>query len=268
MSTYYADPKTSRAEREEFEANVRGVIEFIRIEQPMTGYRPLLRHLKRKGIKIGERKLRAIITKFKLQVRPKKRYVVTTMSDHDKLRYPNLIEEMTIDGPNQVWASDITYIRIENGFVYLAVIIDLFSRKIIGWQISKKIDAKLVVDALKMAITRRNPKRGVIHHSDQGVQYLSGDYTGVLLDHGFYISCSKKGSPYDNAWTESFMKTLKYNEVYLWNYKTILDVIERVPYFIEETYNKKRLHSSLDYQTPEEYEMNNQTKPSRRKLKL
>ena len=268
MSTYYADPKTSRAEREEFEANVRGFIEHVRIEQPMTGYRPLLRHLKRQGVVIGERKLRAIIKKFELQVRPTKRYVATTMSEHNKLRYPNLIEEMTIDAPNQVWASDITYIRIENGFVYLAVIIDLFSRKIIGWQISKKIDSKLVVDALKMAIARRSPPRGVIHHSDQGVQYLSDDYVGLLHHHGFYVSCSAKGNPYDNAWTESFMKTLKCNEVHLWNYKTILDVLDRVPYFIEEIYNKKRLHSSLDYQTPEEYEKNNQGKSSRPKLKL
>lgn len=146
MSTYYADPKISRAEREEFEANIRGKIEQVRVEQPMTGYRPLLRHLQRQGIKIGERRLRGILKKFELQVKPKKRYVVTTMSDHDKLRYPNLIEEMTISNINQVWASDITYIRIENGFVYLAVIIDLFSRKIIGWQISKKGDAHCLVE--------------------------------------------------------------------------------------------------------------------------
>ena len=155
MSTYHADPKISRAAREEFEADIRGKIEHVRLDQPMTGYRPLLRHLKRQGVTIGERKLRQIIVKFELQVKPKKRYVNTTMSDRDLLRYPNLIDEMTIDGPNQVWASDITYIRIENGFVYLAVIIDLFSRKIVGWQISKRIDAKLTVDALKVAIARR-----------------------------------------------------------------------------------------------------------------
>lgn len=268
MSTYYSDGKVSREEREKFEADVRGKIEHIRIEQPMTGYRPLLRHLKRQGVRIGERKLRGIIQKFELQVRSKKRFTVTTMSEHDQRRYPNLIEEMMIDGPNQVWASDITYIRIENGFVYLAVIIDLFSRKIIGWQISKRIDSKLVVNALEMAITRRQPPKGVIHHSDQGVQHLSDDYVGILHAGGFYVSCSRKGNPYDNAWTESFMKTLKYNEVHLWNYKTILDVLDRVPYFIEEIYNKKRLHSSLDYQTPEEYEKTNQNKSSRPKLKL
>jgi putative transposase len=268
QSSYYADPKVSALEKEAFEADIRGKIEQVRVEQPMTGYRPLLRHLKRQGVVIGERKLRAIIAKFELQVRPKKRFVATTMSEHDKLRYPNLIEEMTIDGPNQVWASDITYIRIENGFVYLAVILDLFSRKVIGWQISKRIDAKLVVDALRMALARRCPKPGVIHHSDQGVQYLSDDYVGLLHQHGFYVSCSEKGNPYDNAWTESFMKTLKYNEVHLWNYRTILDVLDRVPYFIEEIYNKKRLHSALDYLAPEEYEKNNQGKTGRSKLKL
>ncbi len=268
ISTYHADPKISRSEREEFEADVRGKIEQVRVEQPMTGYRPLLRHLKRQGVVIGERKLRQIIKKFELQVRPKKRFVKTTMSDHNQRRFPNLIEEMTIDSINQVWASDITYIRIENGFVYLAVIIDLFSRKIIGWQISKRIDSKLVVDALQMALERRKPNRGAIHHSDQGVQYLSDDYVSLLHENGFYVSCSEKGNPYDNAWTESFMKTLKYNEVYLWNYKTILDVIERVPYFIEEIYNRKRLHSALDYQTPEEYEDINNTEARRPKFKL
>ena len=161
---------------------------------------------------------------------------------------------MTVTAPDQVWASDITYIRIANGFVYLAVIIDLYSRKIVGWQISKKIDGDLVFDALEMAIKRRSPRRGIIHHSDRGVQYLCDKYIEKLKLHGFHISCSAKGNPYDNAWTESFMKTLKDNEVYMWHYETFLDVIERVPYFIEEIYNKKRVHSSLGYLTPEEFE--------------
>jgi len=181
---------------------------------------------------------------------------------------------MTVDGINQVWTADITYIRIENGFVYLAVILDLYSRKAIGWQISKKIDRYLVLDALRMALLRRKPPRGVIHHSDRGVQYLCDDYTALLFENGFHISCSRKGNRYDNAWTESFMKTLKYDEIYMFEYKTYLDVIARVPYFIEEVYNKKRLHSSIGYLPPEEFEsmieaeLTNEKPGSRPKLKL
>jgi len=253
-TTYYSDPKISRAEQEEKDADLRGEIELVRIEFPKAGYRPLMHYLKRKGIDIGETRLRRVIEKFELQIRPKKKYVVTTNSNHDCLIYPNHIKGMVIDGINQVWTADITYIRINNGFVYLAVILDLFSRKVIGYAISKRIDGQLATDALRMAILRRKPPRGVIHHSDRGVQYLCDDYVEVLDDNGFHKSCSAKGNPYDNAWTESFMKTLKYDEIYMRNYETYLDVIENVPHFIEEVYNKKRLHSSLGYVPPEEFE--------------
>jgi len=213
-----------------------------------------MHYLKRKGIKIGETRLRRVIEKFELQIRPKKKYVVTTNSNHDCLIYPNHIKGMMIDNINQVWTADITYIRINNGFVYLAVILDLFSRKVIGHSISKRIDGQLATDALKMAIMRRKPPRGVIHHSDRGVQYLCDDYVEVLDENGFHKSCSAKGNPYDNAWTESFMKTLKYDEIFMRSYETYLDVVENLPHFIEEVYNKKRLHSSLGYVPPEEFE--------------
>lgn len=257
MSSYYYDPKVSRSEREEQDADLRGKIEQIRVEHPRSGYRTLVPYLKRQGIHVGETRVRRVLSKFKLQIRPRKKFVRTTQSDHGCLVYPNLLPEMTIDGPNQVWTADITYIRISNGFVYLAVILDLFSRKVIGWQISKNIDGRLTLDALEMAIKRRKPNPGIIHHSDRGVQYLCKEYVSCLKENAFHISCSRKGNPYDNAWTESFMKTLKDNEVYLWHYETYLDVIDRVPYFIEEVYNKKRVHSSLGYVTPEEFEENN-----------
>ena len=253
-STYHADPKISRKTRDEMDADIRGKVEQIRVQFPRTGYRMLLRHLKRSGVVIGETKLRRIIERFELQFKHKKRFVATTDSNHSHKVPPNLIEEMTIDGPNQVWTVDITYIRINTGFVYLAVVLDLFSRKVIGWAISKRIDGNLTIDALVMAIKRRKPKRGVIHHSDRGVQYLCDAYVKILDDHGFHKSCSRKGNPYDNAWTESFMKTLKWDEVHMREYDTFLDVIENLPKFIEEVYNKIRLYSSLNYLPPEEFE--------------
>lgn len=254
MSTYYYDPKLSRAEREETAADLRDFIEQIRVEFPRAGYRMLQGYLLRRGIRIGERRLRSVLRKFGLQIRPRKRFVRTTDSEHGYRVFPNLVKGHPVNGINQVWVADITYIRIVNGFVYLAVILDLYSRKVIGWSLSKRIDGDLVLNALRMALERRRPGPGVIHHSDRGVQYLCDRYVGLLKANDFRISCSAKGNPYDNAFAESFMKTLKDNEVYLWAYETFLDVIDRVPYFIEEIYNRKRLHSSLGYKTPEEFE--------------
>lgn len=254
MTTYYSEPEMSRADKEEQDADIRGKIEQIRVEFPRAGYRPLLGYLKRHGVKVGETRLRRILKESNLFVKPKKKFIVTTQSNHDELVYPNLLSEMSIDNINQVWTADITYIRINNGFVFLAVILDLYSRRIIGWAISKRIDGQLTLDALTMAINQRKPPRGVIHHSDRGVQYLCEKYTDKLQEFGFHSSCSRKGNPYDNAWTESFMKTIKHEEIYMRHYETYLDVVENLPAFMEEVYNKKRLHSSLGYLSPEEFE--------------
>ena len=155
---------------------------------------------------------------------------------------------------NQVWVADITYIRILTGFVYLAVILDVFSRRIVGWAISKSIDRRLVMGALEMAIELRKPPPGTIHHSDRGVQYACREYVDLLQQNGFTISMSRSGNPYDNAFAESFMKTLKRDEVYLWEYESFIDVAERIPYFIEDVYNRKRVHSGIGYLPPVEFE--------------
>ncbi len=155
---------------------------------------------------------------------------------------------------NQVWLTDITYIQIAKGFVYLACVLDAYSRKVIGYALARRIDTELTLRALRMAITGRCPGEGVIHHSDQGVQYACGEYIAELRKHRFQISMSRSGNPYDNAMMESFFKTLKYEEVYLNEYEDLKDVLERLPYFIEEVYNKKRLHSSIKYLTPVEFE--------------
>jgi transposase InsO family protein len=184
----------------------------------------------------------------------KRRFVRTTDSDHGLRVYPNLIKGLAVTDVNQVWVSDITYIRILTGFVFLAVILDVFSRRVVGWALSKRIDHHLTLEALRMALRDRRPRAGLIHHSDQGVQYACKEYVKELQDHGVCISMSAKGNPYDNAYAEAFFKTLKNEEVYLWEYESFADVVERIPEFIEEVYNRKRVHSGIHYLPPEEFE--------------
>lgn len=253
-STFYYQPTVSREEREQQDVDLRDRVECVQTEHPQSGYRTMIRYLKRSGVRVGERKLRRIMKKYDLQARIRRTFVVTTDSNHSHKVYPNLLPERTVRGINEVWTADLTYIRIGNGFVYLAIILDLYSRKVIGWHVSKRIDGDLAVAALRMAIERRNPGAGCIHHADRGVQYLCKDYIDILEKHKFWISNSAKGNPYDNAWTERFMRTLKQEEVYLANYETYLEVIENLPRFIEEVYNEKRVHSGIDYLTPNELE--------------
>lgn len=254
ISGYYYEPKRDPVERARQDADLRDRIEKVQAVHPRYGYRNLHKHFENEGDVINEKRIRRIQRKYSLLAEVKRAFVRTTDSDHGFAVYPNLVKDRTVDGPNQIWVADITYIRIVSGFVYLAVILDLFSRKVIGWALSRSLRHKLSVEALKMALEARKPPEGCIHHSDRGVQYACGEYIALAKSAGLKISMARKGNPYDNAFAESFMKTLKHEEVSLWEYETMADVVERIPYFIEEVYNRKRQHSSIGYMPPEKYE--------------
>jgi putative transposase len=252
-SYYYKPDRRRRQRRDNDDETLREKIERIHEEFPGYGYRRLARELKRRGDRVNEKRIRRVMKKFGLKPITWQRFVRTTDSHHSLPVFPNLIKNRQLRAVNQVWVADLTYIRIRSSFVYLAALLDLYSRRIVGWAISKRIDTELCLTALQMALDSRHAC-GCIHHSDRGVQYASARYVALLRQHGLQISMSAKGNPYDNAFMESFYKTLKYEEVHLWNYETYEDVIERLPFFLEEVYNRKRLHSSIGYLTPVEFE--------------
>jgi transposase InsO family protein len=250
-STYYHQTKEPKnLTKQVQDAGLIDRIEQIICDLPGYGTRRVTKELNRQGRK----RIQRIMRENSLLHVVKRKFVKTTDSDHPYKRYSNLAKDFIPTEPNQLWRSDITYIRILTGFVYLAVVLDAFSRKVIGYALSRSLADELTIAALTMAIVQRNPPEGCIHHSDQGVQYASGDYINKLTESKFKISMSRLGNPYDNAMAESFMKTLKYEEVRLWEYKTMDDVLKRIPFFIGQVYNKKRLHSSLGYVPPEEFE--------------
>jgi len=253
-STYYyrLRQKALRAKKEE--VDLRDRIEKIVVKCAGYGYRRVTYQLRGEGYKINHKRVARLMREQSLQCQVKRRWVKTTDSDHGYRIYPNLIKELKITGRNQVWVADITYIRIMTGFLYLAVVLDLFSRKVIGWALSEHIDAQLTLTALRVALDDRGSVEGCIHHSDRGVQYACHAYVEELEAAKIRISMARKGNPYDNAAAESFMKTLKCEEVYLWDYHNVEDVKRRIPYFLQEVYNQKRLHSALGYVTPEEFE--------------
>ena len=262
-SSFYYEPKELDSAFAKADMDILDRIEAICIDFHGYGYRRVTRQLQYDGYKINHKKVLRFMRESDLLCQAKRKWGRTTDSKHGLPVYRNLVKGMRITGINQVWLADITYIRINRGFVYLAALLDAFSRRVIGYAVSRSMDTGLVLDALRMAIVSRKPGQEVIHHSDRGVQYASLEYTGELKQHGFQISMSGKGNPYDNATMESFFKTLKHEEVYLYEYETLSDVETRLPYFIEQVYNLKRLHSSLGYRSPVWYEELAQEQPNK-----
>jgi transposase InsO family protein len=188
-----------------------------------------------------------------LAVQPK-RFVTTTDSNHRLEIYLNLARRMTLTGIDQLWVADITYIRLRAEFVYLALILDAFSRKVVGWNLDRTLASRLATEALEIAIETRKPLPGLVHHSDRGIQYASGEYVAILQKHGMVPSMSRPANPYDNASCESFIKTLKREEIYANDYENLEHMRSHIEEFIERYYNQKRLHSALGYRSPEEFE--------------
>ena len=234
--------------------NLITAIEDILMRWPFYGYRRVLKQRQRQGWLVGETRARRVLKEMGHTVKVGRVRMRTTASSHPHWRYPNLLKHVTPKYPDHVWVADITYVRLREEFVFLAVVLDAYSRRLIGWELDRTLEASLTLAALRMALSRRTVSPGLVHHSDRGVQYASRDYTDLLKSHGVQISMSRKGNPWDNAACESFLKTLKYEEVYRSEYRDLAEARASIRQFLEQVYNRKRLHSGLGYVPPVEFE--------------
>ena len=233
---------------------LRQEIQAIAADMPAYGYRRITAQLARNGVVANHKRVLQLMRKDGLLCVRKPAFINTTQSHHSFTIYPNLVPTLTIDGPDQLWVADITYIHLQREVFYLAVILDAFSRRVIGWQMDSTLGAQLTVAALRKALTQRTITPELVHHSDRGTQYAANVYTDLLKEHGIRISMSRSGNPYDNAQAERFIKTLKYEEIYLNEYEHLSEARFRIGDFLEQVYNHKRLHSKLGYVPPAEFE--------------
>jgi transposase InsO family protein len=236
--------------------DLRDAIQKIALEWPSYGRPRITKELRRRGWQVNPKRVYRLMREDNLLCVRKRKFVVTTDSNHTRRVYPNLARNMMLTGTDQLWRADITYIRLRDEFVFLAVILDAYSRRVIGWALDRTMEDELTLTALRMALSRRVVEAGLVHHSDRGSQYASDEYTDLLKANGIAISMSRKGNPWDNAACESFMKTLKYEEVLRNEYRDLADARASIREFLEKVYNQKRLHSALGYVPPAEFERN------------
>ena len=235
---------------------VREQIQQIALEMSCYGYRRMHAALRHRGLVVNHKRVLRLMREDNLLCLRRKSFFSTTQSKHSYAIYPNLVPQLTINAINQLWVADITYVRLLEEFIFLAVLLDGHSRRCIGWALDRSLHAELTLAALRMALERRRLQPGIVHHSDRGVQYACRDYVTLLEQHGFRISMSRAGNPYDNPQAESFIKTLKYEEVYRCEYRNFHEAYARIGEFIEAVYNTRRLHSALGYRPPVEFELN------------
>ena len=251
-SFYRYDPE--RKSGRDRDMGLRDAIQRIALEWPCYGRPRITQQLRRQGWTVNPKRVYRLMREDNLLCVRRRKFVVTTDSNHTRRIYPNLARQLVLTGVNQLWVADLTYIRLREEFVFLAAILDAFSRRVIGWALDRTLEDELTLTALRMALANRAPLPGLVHHSDRGSQYASRDYIALLQANQIRISMSRKGNPWDNAACESFMKTLKYEEVYRNEYRDLAEARASIGAFLEKVYNQKRLHSALGYVPPVEFE--------------